>query len=174
MRWMWIDTIVDYEPERRLVAVKNVSLAEEHMHDHVADEATGRPVMPASLMIEGMAQTAGILVGSINRFAEKVILAKITRAELERDVLPGQTLRYEAEVDRIDGVGAATRGVVRCLDHGRPGGAESDWETIGHVDLMFSHVDRNLAGVEFPEENFVFSENFRTILRAAGLDQLCS
>ncbi|NBQ15134.1 MAG: beta-hydroxyacyl-ACP dehydratase, partial [Proteobacteria bacterium] len=31
---MWIDTIVTYEPDRRLVAIKNVSLAEEHLHEH--------------------------------------------------------------------------------------------------------------------------------------------
>ena len=61
MRWMWIDTIVTYEPDKRLVAIKNVSLAEEHLHEHFRATATlpAQPVMPASLMIEGMAQTAG-------------------------------------------------------------------------------------------------------------------
>ena len=77
MRWMWIDTIVAYEPEARLVAIKNVSLAEEHLHDHVPASAlwAQTPVMPASLMVEGMAQTAGILVGAARGFREKVILA---------------------------------------------------------------------------------------------------
>ena len=37
---------------------------------------------------------------------------------------------------------------------------------------MFSHIDQNLAGIEFPEENFVFSDNFRTILRTAGIEGL--
>ncbi len=167
MRWMWIDQIVEHEPGKRLCAIKNVSLSEEHMHDHLAGDAG--PVMPASLMIEGMAQTAGILVGSINRFQEKVVLAKIVLARFDKDVFPGQTIRYEAEIDRIDGQGASTRGVVLRLSH--VGDHPGEWERIGEVELMFSHLDQNMAGLEFPEENFVFSENFRMILRAAGMEQ---
>ena len=169
MRWMWIDQIVSFEESRRMVAVKNVSLAEEHLHDHFAADELGdpQPIMPASLMIEGMAQTAGILVGSVNRFREKVILAKIVRAELSDDVLPGETIQYDATLDSIDARGAATSGIVRRR---RPN--EDAYEDIGRVDLMFSHVDQNLGGLQFPEENFVFNDNFRTILRSAGLESL--
>jgi 3-hydroxyacyl-[acyl-carrier-protein] dehydratase len=175
MRWMWIDQIIEYVPGRRLCAVKNVSLSEEHLHDHFGADAPGSggnamPTMPASLMIEGMAQTAGILVGSINHFREKVILAKIIAARFEKDVFPGQTILYEAEIEHIDSRGAATSGIVRRMAHTR--GAAGEWEEIGAVGLMFSHLDQNLGGLEFPEENFVFSDNFRTILRAAGMDDL--
>ncbi|MCA9290587.1 MAG: hypothetical protein KDA25_05630, partial [Phycisphaerales bacterium] len=62
-----------------------------------------------------------------------------------------------------------TRGIVSRLVH-----PDLRWETIGEVHLMFSHLDRNLAGSAFPEENFVFSDNFRTILRNAGLDALAA
>ncbi len=169
MRWMWIDRIVEYEPERFMAAVKNVSLAEEHLHDHFPACGTNEalPLMPASLMIEGMAQTAGILVGTVSRFREKVILAKVGKARFERDVFPGQTIRYEAHLERIDAAGALTKGVILCLTH--PG---QDWQEIGQVELMFSHIDQNMSGIDFPEENFVFSDNFRTILRAAGLSDL--
>lgn len=172
MRWMWIDRIVDFEAESRLTAVKNVSLAEEHLHDHFPGDDAGeaRAIMPASLIIEGMAQTAGVLVGTMSRFQEKVILAKITRATVHAEVLPGQTLRYEAMLDSYDHAGAATSGIVRRMDHSTS--ASPDWEEIGRIDLMFSHVDRNLRGVEFPEENFVFSDNFRILLRDAGLSDL--
>jgi 3-hydroxyacyl-[acyl-carrier-protein] dehydratase len=166
---MWIDQIVEHVPGQRLCAVKNVSLAEEHLHDHF-DAAHGGPVMPASLMIEGMAQTAGILVGSVNRFREKVILAKIASARFERDVYPGQTIRYEAEIERIDAQGASTRGIVKRLAH--TGEHAGQWQEIGAVELLFSHLDQNMAGLEFPEENFVFSDNFRAILRSAGLEHL--
>jgi 3-hydroxyacyl-[acyl-carrier-protein] dehydratase len=171
MRWMWIDQIVEHVPGRRLCAVKNVSLSEEHLHDHFDAEAGGAagamPVMPASLIIEGMAQTAGVLVGSINHFKEKVILAKIVNARFDREVGPGQTIRYEAEIQRIDPAGALTHGLVRRLTH--TANAGSQWETIGEIELMFSHLDQNMAGLEFPEENFVFSDNFRMILRNAGM-----
>ncbi|HHH76481.1 MAG TPA: beta-hydroxyacyl-ACP dehydratase, partial [Phycisphaerae bacterium] len=57
MRWIWIDRFIEFVPTVKATAVKNISLAEEHLHDHWSPW----PVMPASLMIEGMAQTAGIL-----------------------------------------------------------------------------------------------------------------
>ena len=114
MRWMWIDRVVELEKGRRLVAVKNVSLAEEHLHDHFeADPALGRaamPVMPGSLVVEGMAQTAGILVGHAGDFAEKVILAKIVRADLDRDAVPGCVIRHTAEVTSSGAQGASTAG----------------------------------------------------------------
>ena len=88
MRWIWIDKFEKFEVNVAAVAIKNVSLAEEHLHDHFP----GFPVMPASLMIEGMAQTAGILVGAARNFQEKVILAKIGKARfVEKSV--GQRLQ---------------------------------------------------------------------------------
>jgi 3-hydroxyacyl-[acyl-carrier-protein] dehydratase len=174
MRWMWIDRIVELAPRERLVAIKNVSLAEEHLQDHfpavtAGSGAHGRgamPIMPASLIIEGMAQTAGILVGHAEGFREKVILAKVSVAELEREATPGCTLRYTATIQQMDRIGASTVGTVELLDHGRPA---PGFETIGRVDLMFSHIDRNMAGLEFPEHNFVFGDSFKTLLRSSGI-----
>ena len=124
-------------------------------------------VLPMPLVIEGMAQTAGILVGSVNGFREKVILAKVARARLEADLRAGDTIRFDASLDRIDDKGASTSGLVqRSADGG------ASWEDLGTIDLMFSHVDQNMAGIEFPEENFVFSDNFRDLLVEAGLDHL--
>ncbi len=167
MRWLWIDRIINHEPNKRLVAIKNVSLAEEHLHDYIVD---GQVVMPASLLIEGMAQTAGILVGTTSNFKEKVILAKITKASFDSDVTAGDTVRYDATIDRIDDAGAATSGTVDK----RVAGGDA-WERIGRIELMFSHIDNNMAGTEFPEHNFVFSDNFKMILDAAGLgNYLCN
>ena len=39
-----------------------------------------------------------------------------------------------------------------------------DGEPLGQVDLMFSHIDQNLSGLNFPEENFVFTEEFKSLL----------
>lgn len=171
MRWMWIDRIVELEPRERLVAIKNVSLAEEHLHDHFA-ASPGRPalpVMPMSLIIEGMAQTAGILVGHAEGFQEKVILAKISSAEVTRDVVPGTTLRYTAEITSMDARGASTVGTVELIDHAALDPLAGP-ENIGRIDLMFSHLDQNMAGTRFPEHNFVFSESFKTLLTTSGLD----
>lgn len=173
MRWMWIDRVVELIPRERLVAIKNVSLAEEHLHDHfeAVIDGTGRvvrpalPVMPASLIIEGMAQTGGILVGHAEEFREKVILAKVSRAELARDATPGCQLRYTAEIRSFSGAGASVSGVVEMARPEQPG----EFERIGTVELIFSHLDRNMAGVEYPEHNFVFGEAFKTLLRTSGI-----
>jgi len=149
MRWIWIDRFIEFVPGKLAVAVKNVSLAEEHLHDHWE----AYPVMPVSLMIEGMAQTAGILVGQARDFKEKVILAKVAKAELTDLVVPGDQITYRAEVEHIAPEAASTSGTVL-----------RDGEQIGRIDLMFSHIDRNLGGMEFPEENFVFTGQFERLL----------
>ncbi|MFO0837013.1 MAG: 3-hydroxyacyl-ACP dehydratase FabZ family protein [Phycisphaerae bacterium] len=150
MRWIWLDRFEHFESGRRAVGVKNVSLAEDHLHDHFP----GFPVMPASLMIEGMAQTAGILVGEARGFAEKVILAKVKRAAFHRLVRPGEQIRYEADVEQLTEAAASTVGRITC------GG-----ELVGEVDLVFSHIDQNMSGLEFPRENFVFTEEFMSLLK---------
>jgi 3-hydroxyacyl-[acyl-carrier-protein] dehydratase len=166
MRWMWIDRVVELVPRERLVAVKNISLAEEHLHQHFG-AGPGRgalPVMPGSLIVEGMAQTAGILVGHANNFKEKVILAKVSRVELSEDAPPGFTLRYSATIQHIDRSGASTAGTVELIDP-----ATGAARNIGAIDLMFSHLDQNMGGAEFPEHNFVFSELFSTLLSSSGV-----
>jgi hypothetical protein len=57
---------------------------------------------------------------------------------------------------------------VELLDHGRPG---DGWREIGRIDLVFSHLDNNMAGVEFPEHNFVFTEQFTELLKGVKLNQ---
>lgn len=150
MRWIWIDRFEEFESGRRAVAIKNVTLAEEHLHDHFP----GFPVMPASLLIEGMAQTAGILVGEARGFAEKVILAKIKRAVFHQLVRPGQQIRHEAVIEQLTDSAASTQGRILC-----------DGELVGEVDIVFSHIDQNLSGLDFPKENFVFTEEFMALLK---------
>src|SRR6266403_6181566 len=97
MRWIWIDKFIEFTSKISATAVKNVSLAEEHLHDLYPDF----PIVPHSLIVEGMAQTAGILVGEAANFAEKVILAKIGKATFFRLVRPGQTLIFNAKIEQI-------------------------------------------------------------------------
>ena len=149
MRWIWIDRFVEFVPAQRATAIKNVSLAEEHVHDHWEPF----PIHPASLIIEGMAQTAGMLVGQAGDFKEKVILAKIKKAEFDDIVVPGDQITFQAEIETLTPEAAATKGIV--LKNGQP---------LGEVDLMFSHIDQNLSGIKFPKENFVFTEQFKRLL----------
>lgn len=156
MRWIWIDKFTDFQSGKRAVAIKNVSLAEEHLHDHFP----AYPVMPASLILEGMAQTAGILVGEARNFEEKVILAKVKRARFLREVRPGDRLEYEATVEQITEEAAMTSGKVSI-----------DGELLAEIDIVFSHIDNNLSGLVFPEENFVFTEEFKSLLRNYNVER---
>jgi 3-hydroxyacyl-[acyl-carrier-protein] dehydratase len=173
MRWMWIDRVLEIERSKRLVAIKLVSRAEEHLLDHFpADVARGlpaQPVMPACLILEGMAQTGGILVGHAHDFAFNVVLAKISKAEIGAEATPGCVLRYTAMIERMDAVGASVLGTIELSREG-----DAEFATIGQTEMMFSHLDNNQgqagqAGVDFPAGNFVFGESFRTLLDTSGV-----
>jgi 3-hydroxyacyl-[acyl-carrier-protein] dehydratase len=152
MRWIWIDKFVEFKSGESAVSIKNVTLAEEHLHDHFP----GFPIMPECLMIEAMAQTAGILVGEAKNFQEKVILAKIKKAVFHDFAKPGDTLRLSAKIESIAPEAASTTGHITC-----------DGKPVADIDLMFSHIDQNLAGKEFPKENFVFTDMFKSLLQGA-------
>ena len=173
MRWIWIDKFVAFESRRRAVAVKAVSLAEEHLHDLYPDW----PIMPHSLIVEAMAQTGGMLVGEADGFEQKVILAKIARATFHRLIRAGETITFEAEIGQINEVGASIAGVVRLV---RPNALNVDaaiapagpnpadlsaHPVVAEIDIMFSHIDQNLGGRHFPKENFVFTDSFVDLLR---------
>ena len=150
MRWIWIDKFVEFTPGVSASAVKNVSLAEEHLHDHFP----GFPIMPECLMIEAMAQTGGMLVGEAKNFQEKVVLAKIRKCVFFDYVRPGDTLKIQVKIDSIAPEAASTSGKITRDD-----------KLIAEIELMFSHIDQNLAGKEFPEENFVFTDMFNSLLQ---------
>src|SRR5216110_115815 len=135
MRWIWIDKFTEFTSRTSATAVKNVSLAEEHLHDLYP----AFPIVPHSLIIEGMAQTSGILVGEARNFAEKVILAKVSRATFHRLVRPGETMVYAAKIEQLSAQGASLSGKVTV-----------EGELVAEIELMFSHIDQNMAGTEFP------------------------
>jgi len=150
MRWIWIDKFTEFTSRTSATAVKNVTLAEEEVHDLYPDF----PIYPHSLIVEGMAQTAGILVGEASAFAEKVILAKIGRATFHKLVRPGDTLTFAAKIEQFSEQGASASGTVT-----------TDGKLVAEIELMFSHIDQNMAGMEFPEHNFVFTEQFTELLK---------
>jgi 3-hydroxyacyl-[acyl-carrier-protein] dehydratase len=160
MRWIWIDKFVEFESGRRAVAIKNVTLAEEHLHDHVP----GYPVHPPSLMIEGMAQTGGVLVGDASDFKEKVVLAKVTRATFHRHVIPGDQIRLEANV----------LGEVRPEGASIVGTITKNGELVAEIEMMFAHLDQSRAPVETGDENFVFTEEFIRMLKMRNLRKLAA
>jgi 3-hydroxyacyl-[acyl-carrier-protein] dehydratase len=103
MRWFWIDRFIEFESGQYAKAIKCVSLAEDYLHDHFPQH----PVVPNSLIIEGMAQTGGLLVCEHRQFTEKVVLAKIPKVEFFCEAVPGDTLTYTTKIEYLQEEGAA-------------------------------------------------------------------
>ena len=150
MRWFWIDRFIEFESGSHAKAVKNVTLAEEHLHDHFP----GFPVMPGSLILEGMAQTGGILVGEKNQFEHIVILAKVPKVTFHSWACPGDTLTYTAKLleEREEG------GTVECVAH------VGD-RLVAEAEIIFVHLDQKDPQLgRIDQKNFVFSMNLLGIL----------
>ena len=90
-----VDRVLELE-ETRIVGLKNVTATEPHFQGHFPDF----PVMPGVLIVESMAQTAGILVLSQipDRKNKVVLLTTIEGAKFRKPVVPGDQLRIEMTV----------------------------------------------------------------------------
>jgi len=146
MRWFWIDRFTEFVRGKRAVALKALTLSEEQFDSYTP----GFPVMSSSLMIEGMAQTAGLLVGEIEGFAQRVVLAKIGKALFHRPAMPGETLRYEATIADVKGDGALAS-VNAFIGE----------ELVAEVDLMFAFLDER-----FPSGPLFEPVDFAAMLRS--------
>ncbi len=149
MRWMWIDRFTEFVSGSHATAIKNVTLAEDHLHDHFP----GFPVMPASLIIEGLAQSGGILLGEKNQFSHVVILGKIPRMTFHGWAVPGDTLTYSVKLldERPEG------GLVECQ-------ARIGERLVADGEIFFAHVDDALASGTIDQKNFVFSMRLLGVL----------
>ena len=101
--FLLIDRVIamQQEPEKRLQAIKNVSMNEHYFSGHFP----GNPVMPGVLIIEAMAQAAGMLANLDaelqGKTGELYYLVKIDKAKFTRTVLPGDQLLLEVVQKRI-------------------------------------------------------------------------
>lgn len=126
MRWFWIDRFTEFVSGTCAVAVKNVSLAEEH----VCDAARSHPYLAPSLIIEGIAQTAGILIAEQGKYEERVVLAKISKSVFHCLARPGDTLTYSVTILQTDPKGASVTAESHIGD-----------KLQAQVDLFFAHLD---------------------------------
>jgi 3-hydroxyacyl-[acyl-carrier-protein] dehydratase len=162
MRWLWIDRFLKFASGKSARAVKNLSLAEDYFAEHYP----GYPVMPACFILEGIAQTGGILVGEANDFQEKVVLAKIIAARFRREVLAGEQLVYDVEMLHLRPEGASVAGKVFAV---APGAAIADVleDPIAEAEIFFAHLDQSRSQQVFGERNFVFGGELKHMLGLA-------
>lgn len=106
--FLLIDRIEEME-DTRIVGIKNVTTNEAHFAGHFP----GFPVMPGVLIIEAMAQVAGVLALSrLGGERQVVYLAMIEQAKFRQPVVPGDQLRIEMKVDRLKTTVAKMSGTV--------------------------------------------------------------
>lgn len=106
----FVDRILEFTPGERVVARKNVTLNDPHLQGHFP----GNPLMPGVLLIEAMAQTAGLLLPD----GSSSVLAQIKEARFRRPVVPGDQVRIEAV--RLMGLGSLHRFEVHASVNGAP------------------------------------------------------
>jgi UDP-3-O-[3-hydroxymyristoyl] N-acetylglucosamine deacetylase / 3-hydroxyacyl-[acyl-carrier-protein] dehydratase len=127
--FLLIDRILDVDPGKRVVALKNVTINEPFFAGHFPDH----PIMPGVLVLEAMAQAGGVLLlNTVEKPETKVVyFMGIDGARFRRPVSPGDQLRFELEmlVNR--------RGM--CKMRGR---ATVDGELVTEADLMATVVDK--------------------------------
>jgi 3-hydroxyacyl-[acyl-carrier-protein] dehydratase len=163
MRWLWIDRFLEFHRGKRARALKNLSLAEDVFTEHFP----GYPVMPAALILEGLAQTGGILVGEANNFQEKVVLAKILSARFQREALAGETLVYDVEILNLRPEGASIQGKVYAGRAGTPVSALVGTVPMAEAEIFFAHLDKARSQQIFGDHNFVFSGELKHMLGLA-------
>jgi len=110
-----VDRVVEHDPAGRLVALKNVTGSEEFFEGHFP----GTPVMPGVLLMEGLAQAAGIwlLHDAPDARRLEVHLVGIDDAKFRRPAVPGDQLRLEVRVLHRRGALCRMRGEVRSGEH---------------------------------------------------------
>lgn len=102
MRWFWIDRFTEFVSTKRASAVKCVTLSEPH----VVDYSPGFPQLSNSFIVEGVAQTGGLLVSQASDFLGRVVLAKIGKAVFHFPAVPGDQLTYRVELLSLQPDGA--------------------------------------------------------------------
>lgn len=137
MRWFWIDRFTEFVSGETAEAIKSISLSEEAVDEY----SPCRTYLPASVIIEGIAQTGGLLLGQMSDFNDRIVLAKVTSSVFHFEAEPGMKLTYRVHLTNNDEMGAMVEGTSYVGDR-----------LQAKIDLMFARLDdERFEGVELFE-----------------------
>ncbi len=127
--FLMVDRILEIEPKKRAVGIKNVTINEPFFQGHFP----GHPIMPGVLIIEAMAQVSGVLLmDAVDDYANKVVyFMSLDNVKFRRPVKPGDQLRLELEITQFRGTVCKMRGVARV-----------DGEIVAEADMAAMARDR--------------------------------
>ena len=125
--FLFVDRVIEIEPGKKGIGIKNVTINDGFFQGHFPQ----KPVMPGVIMIEAMAQTAGVVVLTGGAHNGKVALfMSITDVKFRKVVNPGDQLLMEVEIIRDRERTAHVKGVARV-----------DGEVAIEADMMFSYTE---------------------------------
>ena len=144
MRYLLLDKILKWIPGQEAIGLKNVSLSEDFFEDHFPL----KPIMPGTLVIEGMAQLAGLLLEeTLKKSGRKIkaLLSLVEKARFRRPIYPGSTLIYHCRISQYNELGGRTLVV-----------AEVEELKVAESELLFSFHDLNNPTLE-KRRDFILS-----------------
>ena len=107
--FLLVDRIIELDPGKRAVGIKMVTANEPQFTGHFPE----RPIMPGVLMVEALAQTAGVAVLTVEAYRGKVgLFAGIDDCRFRRLVVPGDRLTLTVDVEKLRGMSGRVRGVA--------------------------------------------------------------
>jgi len=112
MRHYWVDRIITLTPGIRATGIKAVSLAEDQFEAHFP----GNPLLPGVCLLEGMAQTAGVLIERTAKGTRLSMLTSVDRARFQAFVRPGDQVRMDVELEAWEAELARIRGAATVGD----------------------------------------------------------
>ena len=111
--FLLVDRVLELECPRRVVAVKNVTINEPFFQGHWP----GRPIMPGVMIIEALAQAAGLMLSEhVNKSTHYTVIAAIDDVKIRKPVVPGDQLRLELNCLRLKSAFAHVHGVAKVGD----------------------------------------------------------